>query len=284
MSDDKDKEETVDEADLNRRKKAIAELIEKAKGEDRSYAEYSKASGVSTASFTRIKKGDYLPSPKTIKSLTSEAADPQGGVTYDEMMRVAGYVTEESVSPIELAALGEDEVANKRDLERGSIQLRRLYTYQKSLYEKDASSIIYTLLVEKGIMFRKKDDLEVNEFHGRTYRPNLEIEIMNQKIRDWWFVFMMFPTERPHPSTHLLFQAMGYALKMRFNADTKLTYVVNSKQTFQFFQRYDHGLAFKGELSIILYDIDKKEFIDELYLSNYYEEDRCRELYLIGKN
>ncbi len=285
--DNKEKKEAIDDAELNRRKKEVADLIEKAKGKNRSYADYAKLTGVSTASFSRMKKGDYLPSPKTIRNLTSEAADPQGGVTYDEMMRAAGYVTEEPDYAIELAGMGEDKIhiVEKSNSLRDSRQSDRLKNYSKRLFfEKEVASKIYTMLVENGMMFRKKDEEEVKELYGGGNRPDLEIAIMDQKIKDWAFEFIWFPQERHYPGMHFLFHAMGYALKMRFHEGMKLTYVINSKQTFQYFERFDHALSFRGELSILLYDSDENRFVDEVYLANYHEEDRSKELYLIGSN
>ena len=57
--------------------------------------------------------------------------------------------------------------------------------------------------------------------------------------------------------------------------------VVNSKRIFDMLKRYKHGLAFRGELSVIYYDSEKQSFVDEYYLSNYYEEDYNREIYII---
>ena len=70
---------------------------------------------------------------------------------------------------------------------------------------------------------------------------------------------------------------------MTFNvdSDTKLTLVVNDDSVFEKISQMAYSIAFRGELSVALYDIEKKCFLEEKYLSNYQKEDHSKEFYLI---
>ena len=68
----------------------LADIIRSARG-DRSLRDYAEAAGVSYMTIYKAERGDYIPSSKTIKKLSTGAANPQNGVTYEDMMVAAGY-------------------------------------------------------------------------------------------------------------------------------------------------------------------------------------------------
>ena len=80
----------------------------------------------------------------------------------------------------------------------------------------------------------------------------------------------------------MLFFSLGNALRYRMMEDSKLSFVINNKHAYEYLQRYEHSLAIRGEVSVILFDNKKKMFLDEFYLSNYNEGDRNKEIYLIN--
>ncbi len=70
-------------------KERFAKLLIKAQG-DRSLNEYARQTGISSAHISRLSRGllETPPNPQTIKQL----ADYAHGVTYEEMMVVAGHL------------------------------------------------------------------------------------------------------------------------------------------------------------------------------------------------
>ena len=148
----------------------ITYLIETAKGSGRSYEAYARMAGISSAAMSKIRSGKYKPSPETLRKLSSDKANPQGGVTYEDFMKSLGYA-------------GESE----SDTDQHSDTL--------SQYEKEITSQIYTALFEK-------------------------------------------------------------------------------------FKTYERKLSFRGELSLLMYDMDLKMFTGEYYLANAVEGDVSREIYL----
>ena len=179
---------TQDEKDNALRKKQFAELLEKAKGENRSFGAYAKAAGVSPASLSRMLKGDFLPKPETVEKLTSSEANPQNGVTYDAMMsilkrdRILAYC--ERLLDIS-TSLPEDS-SPKEEIKQSAISERIMAA---NLYEKEAISQIYTALAEKGMMFKKMagDDVASNR------RTDLEIELIDQPVNKWIFEVKYYP-------------------------------------------------------------------------------------------
>ncbi|TCL76879.1 hypothetical protein EDC14_1001164 [Hydrogenispora ethanolica] len=72
-------------------KEKFAALLIRAQG-DRSLNEYARQTGISSAHISRLSRAllDAPPNPQTIKQLADQA---HNGVTYDEMMVVAGHLT-----------------------------------------------------------------------------------------------------------------------------------------------------------------------------------------------
>jgi hypothetical protein len=60
----------------------------------------------------------------------------------------------------------------------------------------------------------------------------------------------------------------------------KVTIVLNDPQVFEMFKTYERKLSFRGELSLLMYDMDLKMFTGEYYLANVVEGDVSREIYL----
>ncbi len=243
----------------------VYELIKKAKGPGRSFAAYAKAAGVSPASLTKIKNGEYMPSPDIMRKLTSDAADPQGGVTYDDLMRAAGYA---------------DHLMAYADMfsSRTGATKYNSFIMQASEYEKNCSSLVYTTLVNKGIAFRKEAQEVLINVDYKS--PDLVIQTMDLPIATWCFEFRYYSTKTVNKSWTNIYATLGSLLILPCKSDTKLSLVVNSDFVFQKLVRFDHALSFRAELSVVLVDIEKGKIVDEIYLSNYYEGDRSREVYM----
>ena len=175
--DNKEKKEAIDDEELNRRKKEVADLIEKAKGKNRSYADYAKLTGVSTASFSRMKKGDYLPSPKTTRNLTSEAADPQGGVTYDEMMRAI----EEDEEYIARADESCDEFFDNYGMDRPRAPLQALGRLRDSVRETEKLKKELDDAVSRKEEYER--DHDVSKLNGADFGDALSLEALNSEAK-----------------------------------------------------------------------------------------------------
>ncbi len=70
----------------------LNELIQKAQGE-RSQNLFASQCNISSASITRVLKGDYVPSAKMLKKIASKA---ENGVTFEMLMNAAGLYIDTS--------------------------------------------------------------------------------------------------------------------------------------------------------------------------------------------
>lgn len=289
MSDDKQDNLSLKDNDSenNREKQEIARLVRLAKGEDRSISAYARAAGVSTAALSKILNLEYMPSAGTMRKLTSEAAAPRGGVTFDEMSRAAGWATEERdfadsdiTLPEESDGSGVKGSVTNDYLVAGNPASRLDYRRQILTLEKECISQVYTALVEKGILF-KKGDME-NGLRSFSH-INLDLLLIQQSVKEWDINFMFFLPEPIRFFSSRIFTRLGYLLQMETDELKKISIIINSETGFQYIKRYDHKMPYRGELSVILYDSEKKEFVDECYLSNYHEGDTSKEIYIVEK-
>lgn len=289
MSDDKQDNLTLEDNDSesNKQKQKVAALVKLAKGEDRSISAYARAAGVSTAAISKILNLEYMPSAGTMRKLTSEAAAPRGGVTFDEMSRAAGWATEERdfadsdiTLPEESDGSGVKGSVTNDYLVAGNPASRLDYRCQILTLEKECISQVYTALVEKGILF-KKGDMENGP--RRSSLIDLDLLLVQQSVKEWDINFMFFLADPSRVFSGRIFTRLGCLLQMETDELKKISIIINSETGFQYIKRYDHKLPYRGELSVILYDSEKKEFVDECYLSNYHEGDTSKEIYIVEK-
>ena len=70
----------------------LCNLIQIAQGE-RTQNQYALQCGVSSAALSRIFRGDYKPSSKTLKKISSHA---YGGITYEMLLSAAGIIEDKN--------------------------------------------------------------------------------------------------------------------------------------------------------------------------------------------
>ena len=264
------------------KKERLVELLKLAKGENRTFATYAREAGISQAAITRIVNGDYVPSPKTIMKLTSEAAKPQGGVTYEEMMKAIGYSLQEY--PV-LVVKNEDVSEKTNDADNdiiisGDAKRRDDIRQRRQDFEKKGISLIYTTLIEKEILFKKNNEQNVSykDSPYSFWHPDLALELIEQPISEWLFEFRYLPFDRISRMDAYL--ALGRTMLINLKDTSKLTYVTNNVNLFQFLKRFDHSVSYRGEISVALIDIENMVITEECYLANYHEGDRGREIFL----
>ncbi|MBR1796480.1 MAG: helix-turn-helix transcriptional regulator [Clostridiales bacterium] len=239
-------------------------LIEIAKG-NRTSKEYSKASGVSEASLSKMMKGKYKPSPTTMRKLTSAKANPQGGIKYETLMQAAGY---------EVGAIDADSDAMSKNKSLAEVEIRNESEYEKrSLYESTCVSQIYISLAEKGVVFKKNERLEYSSF-------DLELDVIDQPITRWKFD-IVYMSQRISFNMRNIYETIGRLASNRLESDVKVTIIINDSKCYKWLKEQDHSFAYRGELSVALFDIEKNKFVEETYLANYYEGDTSREVYLV---
>lgn len=98
-------------------KELFAKLLELAKGEDRSINKYAADCGISSAHISRLIRGliDTPPGPTTIKKFADYS---KNNVTYEQLMKAAGFTEEDTLEISDLENLLENirNIESKKDI------------------------------------------------------------------------------------------------------------------------------------------------------------------------
>ena len=288
----------------------VSSLIMKAKGDkvDRSIRQYAYDAGVSPASIVRICMKDTngkfnYASPEMLRRLTSESANPRGGVTFEELMVAAGYLDAVkdlnlfSVETPDFELIGENDKADyyelgkrvqalysiddsdptsmtveeKRENRNRQYKIRRI---EQQKFETIGTGAVYKALANKGVIFTTKSNQDIQT---RRYRPAMVIGIDGASIRDWCFEF--FTVKEGKSDERLMLGNVKHILSdllfLPADAARKITIVVDSLFIFNYLSSLANELSYKGDLSVVYLDRDTMCIEKEMYISHYQHNDSC---------
>ena len=252
------------ESKKSKQNERIIETLEKARG-DRSYREYAEAAGVSTSSLIRIARGDFIPSPAFIRKLTADQARPEGGVTFEEMMAAAGH---QELSYVPDWMIGDKIV----EIKPADSQQNRLQGYVIQQYENRFLGDLCVALLRKGYSIGKLDDRKAVDF---------SVSVQQGRIKAWNFEAKYIDDcSAEHKFSQRLIMMFGQLMLQAPDPEQKMTIVVNSEDFFTRLKGFVGRIPYRGDLSVILYDYEKGAFMEEKYLSHYYE-DETEEFFLV---
>lgn len=265
-------------------KTELGSMIKLARG-NRSLRKYAEDAGVSYTTVYVIENGGYTPSPKMIQKLTSKQAAPQNGITYDDVMGAAGYKTErdedkadEKAREMAVQIIEEADKSDSRDrFDRILPDARRRIDIMDQLNDY-AKGLIFFWLAKNDMAFSNEIDVR---FSG-VRKNDLLLSIDKGRIRKWNIRFFCTP-ERERYTRMNTFMLFSRFLTYPDTKEMKFSVVTNDSSSFAYFKKYEHTLAFRGDLSVILVDSTARELLDEVYLSNYFLDDYSDEFYLLKR-
>ena len=101
------------------------------------------------------------------------------------------------------------------------------------------------------------------------------------KISRWLFEYRYFDAQKMDPARNTFLNLIsGKSTLMNLDEKSKVTYVINSNDMYQYIRRYEHAVGIRGEVSVALYSSEEKKIVDEFYLSNYKVGDKTKEIFL----
>lgn len=262
-------------------KTELGSMINLARG-NRSLRKYAEDAGVSYSTIYMIENGEYTPSPKIIGKLTSKKANPQNGITYEDVMSAAGYKTEQDEAKVsEKAREMAEQIIEDTDQDKTVDRYRRLsYEERRALIDQlndRAKGLIFYALAKTGMAFSN----EISDERASLFRRNdLRLSIDRGRIRTWKIQFMCSPDGARYTrmnATMLFSRFLNYPN----TKEMKISVVTNDPSSYAYFKRYEHALAFRGDLSVILVDVNVQEILSEIYLSNYFLDDYSDEFYIV---
>ena len=273
----------------------LAEYIDIAKGKDRTMSEYANAAGVNLSTISRIKSGDYKPGVKILKKLTSEEAQPRGGIhfgmLYEALMLSNPLLATMPFGPILLetrAAISEvkerkenekvresseeklEEKEDEHSLERSKWTK---YSRECRKFSAVATGIIYNAVVSKGIHFHSA---KIEEQEPLWYEGEVLLELEEQQISKWFFRFATLNKDDRSFDKYVKEMALKQISNLVFLSEDntrKVSIVVNENELYQYLLEYKDKLSYRGNLSIIWVDADEVMIWKEEYLSVYGDKD-----------
>lgn len=288
---------------------SVGELVKQAKGEDRSLREYARDSGVDAAIISRIINGSYIPKrPGIYEALTSPQAAPRGGVTCRQLMETAGTSEDyrngisagmsmgilSALSEIPSSALVKELRARGIAIDfsgtvESSTPKMKPQEIQKAMYLSSemlrfaatANGIILGSLGRKGLSFQvvHTDGAEVDGIHFDTY-----VRLMNHEISEY-LIRYAYISDREAGSLTLVKNTLRRMVEelifLKPAGNRKISIVTNHPEAYEELCAFRDQISYNGELSVILFDIERAAILKENYLSHFISGEPVRELLLI---
>lgn len=273
-------------------KNKVGELVLKAKG-DRSYREYQRESGVDAAIISKIVKGTYIPkNPQIYRKLTSCDSN---GVTFEELIDAANFSAEYkngmaagiATSQAAMTALGMGAaslailpgigpllggLATGVLLKASSNKTKNIDKVEEYLndiqrFSAISNGILFSRLAQNGIVFRQNTETDIRLFENQmdTY-----LDIDNQSFSQYIIRYLYIDMSLSDSEKLIEMTGRRIIEELVFSnpeKGRKISIVMDSKHAFEYLKRSAGKISFKGNLSIILLDTQKVEFVEESILS-----------------
>lgn len=216
-------------------KELFAELLNKAKGEDRSINKYAAEIDISPAHISRLLRNliDTAPYPETISKFAQGAYN---GVSYDMLMQAAGHIIKEA-DTIE-AVSSNCKFDSKLEKEFLQILISELYQSE------------YEWTIEKS--------------SGHEYIPDVTIRLKNAEYATWYIELKSYRSVQRND----IYRLYGAITTLDLSSDTKLTIAVDSIESFDYLIKTPPK-SLRANLFIMLVDFNSRKIIKEERLCQY---------------
>ena len=253
----------------------VASLVRQLVG-DRSIRKTSEDTGVAASYIAAILKGKYLPSAEILRKLSSPDAKPRNAITLEDLMMAAGYQTDYSENMMisngttlddGQSTEGEDEQALlKTKEEKTRFHRHEEYRNQQKRFMMLASGLVYEALAKKRIVFTRGFP------EWTIIRADISIDVSLYFLSEWWFRFFYVDKISDVRSFRMYIRRIiGQYIFIEPKKGRKLSLVINDRECFDVFVSFKDKLSYRGELSVILINVEKCIIEKEVYLSHYDE-------------
>lgn len=250
----------------------LASLIKKAKGINRTMAEFAEACGVSASTFSRIANGK-ISQPLSIDILAEICihADPEANIFIDSLTKANGMVSKQFL-----------ERKEKRGMDSGADE-------ERFSLENQMKNIISTELLDRGLSVTYQKRIHVDEnvpaIASGCGRGNLLIRIQGYEPQYWKFKTMAYigvkraivgqPVEEgidyECEADFMFHNEAEYFLLDSWEPDrlhkVRMAYVFPDRNIFEAFYNKVKKARVNNSISIILVDISLGKVIEERFLN-----------------
>ena len=288
---------------------SVGELVKRAKGEDRSLREYARDCGVDAAILSKMINGTYIPKKTGIyEALTNPQASPRGGVTFAQMIAAANASEDfrngmsAGMSAGMLTALQDIpsssmiKVLQARGIAAGGCggseplssvvkpeEIRRIQRIRSEAqrFTAIANGIILGSLGKKGLTFQlvHADGEEIDGICFDTC-----VKLMNHEISEY-LIRYAFISDEEDASPMLAISTMRRMVEelvfLKPQRARITAVVTNHPGAYENLCACKDQLSYNGELSVLLFDLERAMLLKEEYISHYITEDPANEIHLI---
>ena len=288
---------------------SVGELVKRAKGEDRSLREYARDCGVDAAILSKMINGTYIPKKTGIyEALTNPQASPRGGVTFAQMIAAANASEDfrngmsAGMSAGMLTALQDIpsssmiKVLQARGIAAGGCggseplssvvkpeEIRRIQRIRSEAqrFTAIANGIILGSLGKKGLTFQlvHADGEEIDGIRFDTC-----VKLMNHEISEY-LIRYAFISDEEDASPMLAISTMRRMVEelvfLKPQRARITAVVTNHPGAYENLCACKDQLSYNGELSVLLFDLERAMLLKEEYISHYITEDPANEIHLI---
>jgi len=290
------------------KKVSVGELVKRAKGEDRSLREYARDSGVDAAILSKMINGTYIPKkPGLYEALTSPQAAPRGGVTAQQLIEASG-TTEDYLrgvsfgmsvgirtaladipSAVMLKVLqargicpdgGRTESASPAMKPEEVRRIQRLQS-EAQRFTATANGIILGSLGGKGLTFQlvQTGGAEIDGIRFDTC-----VRLMNCAFSEYLIRYAFF-SEEEAPSPDLAKNTVRSMVEelvfLNPRRDRIVSLVTNHQSAYEELCACKDRLSYCGELSALLFDLERAMLLKEEYIAHYRSETPVSVIHLI---
>lgn len=277
-------ENTDSSEEVLKSKEKLAKLVKALRG-NRTIREMAGSTGVAPSYISGIENGKFIPSTTILVKLASPDSNPQNGITIEDLMTVSGYDVKDSNTTNSIDRLIRHHNYEMEHHSRFNLNgkadeeyIRKDSWVGEDVFVPLTIGVIYSALEKKGIHFSNRQDAA--ELYWRT--SAMDISILEGPVKEWIFLLKYTDSLR-NPKlivNQMIRRDLGEMLLIEPKSDRKISFVIDDKEVFEEIIKYKGKLAFRGDLSVILFDA-AFEVINEEYLAHYNDKDTSSELYII---
>lgn len=247
--------------------KKVADAIKAARGE-RSLRRYAADTGVNYITIYRIEKGESLPSPQTIKKLTTGAARPRNDVSYDDVMIAAGYQQNKNK---EIEAMVDERAAEIAASDKILKSQKLIYSGGDYIRFRHYGFGLISSAISNN------ENLKIKGINYPMYSVNnreldMKVWLDDNKVDEWWFDFRHFVPDTRRSFDSYAFGTFGRLVLLNPDPKRKISIVYDNPEIFSFMKGRAYGISYKGDLSVILVDVKEGMIVEETYIAHYNDE------------
>ena len=267
--------------------KTLNDYVKEIKG-DRTVKQFADDAGISLGTAIKYLNGTGKGGYKTeiLKRIVKEEAQPQGNVSLRDLLAAMELETDNYARErydyecdegygASYACDNTDVMVNVNGSHPIIIEKKTIFPEREEYFKaiRTYEHVVRGIIAEKAI--KSEGEYSLSSDACNDGFQDVSLAVNNEtNIKTWDFELKYMQT-KGFNRYRAIYTLLGRYLFEGINPEHKQTIIINDKEMFKLIktQLEKSGLMpFKGDLSVILYDEEKLEITEEMYLATYSEE------------